>query len=181
MSASDERRRSEQTRGSAERASAGAPQAAPVADPLERLASDMGNRAFSALAREGAGILPDGRAHPEVESAIAAGRGTGAPLDARGLKPELRAEFADVRVHADSHADTLARSVSARAFTTGSDLWFASGEYRPGTDEGDRLLAHELAHVVQQRGAPSTGPLMVSQPGDALETQADAASGDLLA
>ncbi len=137
--------------------------------------------AFSVLAREGAGILADGRAHPEVESAIAAGRGTGSPLDARGLKPEVRGEFADVRVHADGQADALARSVSARAFTTGSDVWFASGEYKPGTGEGDRLLAHELAHVVQQRGAPASGPLMVSQPGDALETQAHAASGDLLA
>ena len=182
MGATDGRGRAEErTRGSAERAPAGVAPVAPVADPLERLASDMGNQAFSVLAREGAGILADGRAHPEVESAIAAGRGSGSPLDARGLKPEVRGEFADVRVHADAQADALARSVSARAFTTGSDVWFASGEYKPGTGEGDRLLAHELAHVVQQRGAPSSGPLMVSQPGDALETQADAASGDLLA
>jgi hypothetical protein len=182
MGASDGRRRSDEaTRAPAERAPAGAAPQAPAADPLERLASDMGNRAFSALAREGAGILPDGRAHPDVESAIAAGRGTGSPVDVRGLNPEVREHFADVRVHTDSAADTLARSVQARAFTTGSDVWFAAGEYRPGTGEGDRLLAHELAHVVQQRGAPTSGPLMVSQPDDALETQADSAAGDLLA
>jgi hypothetical protein len=182
MGASDGRRRSDEaTRASAERVPAGVAPEAPVADPLERLAADMGNRAFSALAREGSGILPDGRAHPDVESAIAAGRGTGSPVDVRGLNPEVRDHFPDVRVHADAAADTLARSVQARAFTTGSDVWFAAGEYRPGTGEGDRLLAHELAHVVQQRGAPSSGPLMVSQPGDALETQADAAAGDLLA
>ena len=181
MGAADGRRRAEEATRGAERAHGAEPSAVgPVADPLERLASDMGNRAFSALAREGAGILADGRAHPDVESAIAAGRGSGAPVDARGLKPELRGEFADVCVHTDGAADALARSVQARAFTTGSDVWFAAGEYRPGTGEGDRLLAHELAHVVQQRGAPETGPLMVSQPGDALETHADAAAGDLL-
>ncbi len=179
MGASDGRR-SEQARARDAQPASAAPAPAPAHDPLERLASDVGNRAFSVLARDGEGILPDGRAHPEVESAIAAGRGSGAPVDVRGLDPEVRGSFADVRVHADAHADALARSVSARAFTTGTDVWFASGEYRPGTGEGDRLLAHELAHVVQQRGAPSSGPLMVSQPGDALETQADAAAGDLL-
>ena len=71
-------------------------------------------------------------------------------------------------------ANALTRSVSARAFTTGADVYFAGGEYRPGSSEGDRLLAHELTHVVQQRGAPASGPLQVSQPGDALEVEADA-------
>lgn len=180
MGAGDGKRSEETRTREGERPAAAAPPAL-AHDPLEKLASDVGNRAFSALAREGAGILPDGRAHPEVEAAIAAGRGSGAPVDARGLRSDVRDSFADVRVHADAQADTLARSVSARAFTTGTDVWFASGEYRPGTGEGDRLLAHELAHVVQQRGAPESGPLVVSQPGDALETQADGAVGDLLA
>ena len=155
---------------------------APEPDSLERLASNVGNRAFATLAREGAGILPDGRAHPDVEAAIARGRGSGAPLDGgvRGrLGPSLGDDLADVRVHADDHSDALARSVSARAFTTGSDLYFAKGEYAPGSGEGDRLLAHELTHVVQQRGAPTGGPLTVSQPGDALEAEADRAAGEL--
>ncbi len=63
--------------------------------------------------------------------------------------------------------------MSARAFATGTDVYFAKGEYSPGSADGDRLIAHELAHVVQQRGAASSGPLTVSQPGDALETEAD--------
>jgi hypothetical protein len=67
--------------------------------------------------------------------------------------------------------------VSARAFTTGTDVYFASGEYRPGTSDGDSLLAHELTHVTQQRGAPASGPLTVSEPGDAMETEADAVAG----
>jgi hypothetical protein len=59
-------------------------------------------------------------------------------------------------------------------------VYFARGEYRPGTSHGDELLAHELTHVVQQRGAPTSGPLVVSNPGDQLEAEADAASGELL-
>ena len=156
--------------------------AAPEPSPAERLASTIGNRAFSVLAREGAGILPDGRAHPDVEATIAQTRGSGGQLDARvrdQVTPAFGDHLSDVRVHTDNTADALAQSVSARAFTTGSDVYFAKGEYKPGTQDGDQLLAHELSHVVQQRGAPTSGPLVVSQPGDALETEADQAADEL--
>ncbi len=156
--------------------------AAPEQDPVERLASSVGNRGFSALARQGAGILPDGRAHPDVEAAIAASRGGGRALDPgvrERMAPGLGDPLGDVRVHDDPAADGLARSVSARAFAVGSDLFFAQGEHRPGTAAGDRLLAHELTHVVQQRGAPASGPLTVSNPGDALEREADGAADEL--
>jgi hypothetical protein len=152
-------------------------------DPREQLAAEVGNRAFGALiAREGAGILPDGTVHPDVQATIASTRGAGGELDARTRERfagQLGDSLSDVRTHTDASADALARSVSARAFTTGSDVFFASGEYRPGTGEGDRLLAHELTHVVQQRGAPTTGPLTVSEPGDAQETEADAVAREL--
>lgn len=145
----------------------------------ERLASSMGNQAFTTLARQGSGILPDGRAHPDVEQTIARTRGGGSSLDAgvaNQMGPKLGDDLSDVRVHTDDTADNLANSVSARAFTTGSDIYFARGEYNPGSGSGDKLLAHELSHVVQQRGAPTSGPLQVSEPGDALEVQADEAS-----
>lgn len=145
----------------------------------ERLASSMGNQAFTTLARQGSGILPDGRAHPDVEQTIARTRGGGGSLDsgvADRVGSKLGDDLSDVRVHTDDTADKLANSVSARAFTTGSDVYFAKGEYNPGSGSGDQLLAHELSHVVQQRGAPTSGPLEVSQPGDALEAQADEAS-----
>jgi hypothetical protein len=148
----------------------------------ERLASNMGNQAFGALARQGSGILPDGRAHPDVESTIANTRGGGTALDpgvAGRMGPALGDDLSDVRVHTDDTADSLSRSVSARAFTTGSDVYFAKGEYNPGSSGGDHLLAHELSHVVQQRGAPTSGPLQVSQPGDALEVEADQAAGGI--
>jgi hypothetical protein len=148
-----------------------------------RLASVVGNESFGRIAREGAGILPDGRAHPDVEDALARTRGGGSELDSgardrfgQGLGDSLD----DVHVHTDDTADALARSVSARAFTTGSDVYFAHDEYKPGSSDGEQLLAHELTHVAQQRGAPESGPLVVSQPGDALEAEADEAAGDLV-
>jgi hypothetical protein len=162
-----------------QRPSAPAPEAAEELSAPERLASSVGNQAFGALARQGAGILPDGRAHPDVESTIATTRGGGGALDggvAERVGGKLGADLSDVRVHTDSTADALASSVSAKAFTTGSDIYFAQGQYDPGSGEGNRLLTHELAHVVQQDGAPASGPLEVSQPGDALEVQADEAT-----
>ena len=148
-----------------------------AAAPLHELASDVGNRAFTAsVARQGGGILPSGHVHPDVQDAIGATRGSGASLDARlqdRYAPTL-GDLSDVRVHTDDTADALNRSVSARAFATGTDVYFARGEYNPGSPDGDRLIAHELAHVVQQRGAPSGAPLAVSEPGDALEREADA-------
>jgi hypothetical protein len=151
------------------------------AAPLHELASSVGNRAFSAVAREAAGILPSGEVHPAVHSEISATRGGGASLDA-GVQERFSGslgDLSDVRVHTDDVADRLNRSVSARAFATGTDMYFARGEYSPGSAAGDRLIAHELAHVVQQRGAPSSGPLTVSNPGDALETEADRVADEI--
>jgi hypothetical protein len=116
-----------------------------------------------------------------VQSEITGSRGGGASLDA-GVQDRLGdslGDLSDVRVHTDDNADRLNRSVSARAFATGTDVYFARGEYSPGSADGDRLIAHELAHVVQQRGAPSGGPLTVSNPGDALEREADAVADEI--
>jgi uncharacterized protein DUF4157 len=153
--------------------------------PLERLASGIGNRNMGkALARmgEGEGILGGGLVHPDVQAAIAATRGAGRPLErsvASTLAPAL-GSLDDVRVHTGDGAAAMARAVAARAFTVGSDIYFGRGEYNPGTAEGNRLIAHEVAHTIQQRGAPDDGPLTVSQPGDALERDAEAAAYDAL-
>jgi len=154
--------------------------------PLERLAQGLGNRSFTHLVarmRDGEGLLPGGRVASSVESAIAAARGGGRPLDgalSEQLQPALGESLHDVRVHTDEGAAALARAVSARAFTVGKDIFFASGEYRPGSRDGQELIAHEVAHVVQQRDAPASGPLTVSQPGDALEREAEAVSRDFV-
>ena len=150
--------------------------------PLHQLASDVGNHAFgNTLAREGAGIMPSGEVHPEVQGTIDGSRGSGSSLDA-GVRDRFEGDLGplgDVTVHTDDKADQLNRSVSARAFATGTDVYFAKGEYNPGSTEGDRLIAHELAHVVQQRGATNSGPLTVSNPGDALENEADSVADSL--
>jgi hypothetical protein len=152
--------------------------ATPTSSPAEAVASSVGNRAFGQLIGRapGDGIMPDGVVHPDVASTIATSNGSGHTLDSDArerLAPHVGDPLTDVRVHTDPTADALARSVSARAFTTGTDVYFAAGEYRPGTADGDSLLAHELTHVTQQRGAPTSGPLTVSEPGDAMETEAD--------
>lgn len=151
----------------------------------EALASAVGNANFSRLVarmQDGEGILAGGLVHPDVQAAIAAARGRGSRLDHRvgdRVGAALRDSLGDVRVHTDGHASALTRAVSARAFTVGSDVFFAKGEYRPGTPAGDELITHELAHVVQQRGAPESGPLAVSQPGDALERDAEAVAREV--
>jgi hypothetical protein len=128
------------------------------------------------------GLLADGRVHPNVTAQIASVRGRGTALDA-GVRADLSGRlgdsFSDVRVHTDSLSAALARSVQARAFTTGSDIFFGSGEYQPGSAQGRRLLTHELTHVVQQRGAPTSGAMVVSNPGDALEREAERTAGSL--
>jgi hypothetical protein len=81
-----------------------------------------------------------------------------------------------VRLHTDSTAADLAGSVSARAFTVGSDIYFGAGNYQPETTDGYRLLAHEVTHVVQQSGtavAPAGSSLSVSSPDSPAELEAE--------
>lgn len=67
------------------------------------------------------------------------------------FEPKIGYDFSQVKVHTDAAANESARAVNALAYTTGNDIVFASGKYQPGTNEGKRLLAHELTHVVQQK------------------------------
>ena len=90
----------------------------------------------------------------DLEAAVGSLEGRGDPLPA-GVSEDMGGrfghDFSPVRVHTDASAAALAAQVNARAFTVGRNIAFASGEYAPrGTGESRRLLAHELAHVVQQ-------------------------------
>jgi Domain of unknown function (DUF4157) len=101
------------------------------------------------------------------------------PQDVRGsMEARFGEDFGDVRVHADDAAATAADALDARAYTVGRDVYFARGMYAPRDPEGQRLIAHELTHVVQQesttRGGDSRMSLARSQPGDAAEVEADA-------
>lgn len=80
-------------------------------------------------------------------------RSPGHPLDARTrsfMEPRFAKNFGNVRVHSDAQAVQSAQAVQARAYTVGHHVVLGAGEYAPGTTAGRALLAHELAHVVQQ-------------------------------
>jgi hypothetical protein len=84
------------------------------------------------------------------------GGGSGQPLDPAlraFFEPRFGFDFGRVRIHADGDAAATAAAIRARAFTAGADIAFARGAFAPGTEEGRKLLAHELAHVAQQGAA----------------------------
>ena len=88
-------------------------------------------------------------------------RSPGQPLEGalrKDFEHRFGQDFSDVRIYSDATAAESARSIGALAYTAGPNIAFASGQFQPGTDSGRRLLAHELAHVVQQTGkAPPPG------------------------
>ena len=151
-------------------------------DPAEREADEMAAAVLADIRRGGGETPPDDddeeAGHPTgavrrlggggddplgglpVSDAVArdidSARGTGTALPEklrRDLEPRFGADFSDVRVHTGSRADALNRSLQARAFATGTDLFFRNGEYSPTSQAGQETIAHELAHVVQQGGA----------------------------
>ena len=101
------------------------------------------------------------------------------------MEERLGADFGDVRIHSDSEATESAKSLDARAYTVGNSVVFQSGEYTPETDPGIRTLAHELAHVVQQRNGPVDGTPMsdginISDPSDRFEQMAESSADSVL-
>ena len=133
-------------------------------------------------------VGPEGGAvGSEAQSQIESARGRGRPLDpvAGGrIGQSLGADFSQVRVHTDRTADLLNRSLNAKAFTVGSDIFFSRGKYSPGSPGGQRLLAHELTHVVQQSGAGANkaqAKLDVGPAGDRFEQEADRVAAGITA
>lgn len=115
------------------------------------------------------------------------GTGGGQPLapDLRAdMEAGLGADFSDVRIHTGERAAASAAAVGAAAYTVGDDIVFGAGSYSPGTGEGRRVLAHELAHVQQQRSGPVSGSdtglgVAVSDPGDSFEREAESTASRL--
>jgi hypothetical protein len=96
---------------------------------------------------------------PDVEANIRSMRGGGSPLgtdERTRLESHLGADLSRVRLHTNTGAASTARALDARAFTVGSDIFFGGGEYSPNSGASQRLLAHELTHVVQQGEAPAS-------------------------
>jgi hypothetical protein len=91
----------------------------------------------------------------DVHAGIQQSRGSGQPLDhsvRSRMEGAFGRSFGNVRIHHNAASHTLNRSLQARAFTTGSDIFFKQGAYDPHSSAGQHLLAHELTHVVQQSG-----------------------------
>jgi Domain of unknown function (DUF4157) len=172
-----------------------------MADPLSAPPDAMlalqrltGNRAIQrllgsakSLQRRPAIGLEGGDVDATLQSQIEGARGGGKPLDAAvgsHVGGALGADFSGVRVHTDSQSDSLNRSLSAKAFTHGSDIFFSQGTYAPGTGSGRQLLVHELTHVVQQGGDGKPNKvqtkLTVGAAGDKYEQEADRVASQVM-
>jgi len=93
---------------------------------------------------------------PDIESDIQSLKGRGEPLsesDRAFYEPRFGHDFSGVRVHTGTQAGEMAKGINAKAFTIGKNVVFGSGQYSPKTDEGKKLLAHELTHVIHQQSA----------------------------
>jgi len=110
----------------------------------------------------------------EVQAQLGAGRGLESGTRSR-MESVFGSSLSGVRVHTDPAAGTLADGLNARAFAVGQHIAFSPGEYRPGTPIGDALIAHEVAHVLQQPQGSGLGAAPATQQGDdsAFEHDAD--------
>ena len=142
-------------------------------DPLEAEADRLAEQVMRSGATGAAGV--SSQVTPQVQRRGASAAGSAAPAapasvseliakPGRAIDPATRADmgqrfgadFSQVRVHIGDDAAASARSISAHAYTAGRHIVFGAGQYRPGTPQGNRLLAHELTHTLQQgRAAPT--------------------------
>ncbi|WP_404558438.1 eCIS core domain-containing protein [Bradyrhizobium niftali] len=97
------------------------------------------------------------------------------------METRLGHDFSGVHIHTGPVAAASARTVHANAYTVGNHVVFGADKYRPGTAQGDRLLAHELTHVKQQAGAVAAGPLRIGPADDAHERAANSAASSFSA
>jgi len=157
---------------------------------LQRVQRDYGNRAsqqlvMQALQRQ---ALPSSDG-PSTELDLIP-PGGGQPLDASARAPleqHFQADLGDVRVHTGPEAAESATSLDALAYTSGRDIYFAPGMYAPASGSGRRLLAHEVAHVVQQSSGKepaiatkSSRGVKIGAPEDMLEAEADRSAEEFM-
>jgi hypothetical protein len=122
----------------------------------------------------------------EITSVLRRRRGQGRALPPHAVQrfgEAYGSDLSGVRVHTDGESDHIARSVQATAFTHGSDVYFSAGSYAPTSSSGERLLAHELAHVAQhQKGefGRSGGGTTIGRANDPAEAAADGMAASVL-
>jgi len=151
---------------------------------MRSLQQRIGNRAVQRVLAQRSGdgsfALDDATA-----SRIRAMRGGGQSLERnveKSLGKSMNADFSGVKVHTSSEADQVSRDLGARAFTTGSDVFFREGVYNPHTSGGQKTIAHELTHVVQQGSGAGggVGRMTVGAPHDAYEQEADSVANSIV-
>jgi hypothetical protein len=174
---------------------AAAPAPMPAAAPDKRVAAGRGASLDAAsmlhLQRVAGNqgvlqMLADDEERSPVHDVV--GSGGGSPLDTSTkatMESAFGASFGDVRVHTDAQASRSAEAVGANAYTVGNDVVFKSGQYDPGSPSGQKTIAHELSHVVQQSRGPvdgtaAPGGIRVSDPSDRFEREADATADQVL-
>jgi hypothetical protein len=189
-----------ETLQAAEPSSSVGPSPTPVTDSSQTDQSDVAQRGMDLMAQQmltrfmGTGVIqsskePDHRRSEVVEhggelprqvsAAIQKQRGGGVALPETmqsEAKQILGHDFSNVRIHAGAEAHRLSRSIQARAFTIGKDIFFKQGVYTPGSTFGRETLLHELTHVAQQAGSKNNGPLRLGAPDTAHEKQAEQVS-----
>ncbi|HEX8489435.1 MAG TPA: DUF4157 domain-containing protein, partial [Chthoniobacterales bacterium] len=110
-------------------------------------------------------------------------RSPGQPLDSAtraSMDRRFGYDFSRVRVHSGATADRSAQELNAKAYTVGHNLVFGAAQFAPGTDSGRKLLAHELAHVVQQRAGAPSGEISIGSPDSPEEAEADRAADQVV-
>jgi hypothetical protein len=154
------------------------------ASTLARMQQTMGNAAVQRFMAQRSGNSP-AELDEETATAIQSQRGSGNKIDessADKAGQTMGHDLGDVNVHTDSQADQLSQQLGAKAFTTGNDIFFREGAYDPGSSDGQRLIAHELTHVVQQGATSPTvqGKMTVNDPDDQFEAEADSVADTVM-
>ena len=149
----------------------------PMNDPLEREADAAADRMMQMTDPHIPHAAPPSQNNATPKGAIAVAPASvhealaspGRPLDDTTrafFEPRFEQDFSDVRVHVDGGSAESARSIHARAYTSGHHIVFASNAYAPDTSDGRRLIAHELTHVVQQSAASGPEPAAIQRNAD---------------
>jgi hypothetical protein len=137
-------------------------------DPLEHEADRIADQvvaghadiSLSPVQRQAMSSVRDSVAAPDSVDAVLAATGTSLPPELRRkMGKKFGYDFSRVRVHTGGLAQQSAREVDANAYTVGNNIVFGAGKFAPASPGGQRLIAHELAHVVQQSGAEGTRAL----------------------
>lgn len=120
-------------------------------EKVSKKAIQMKEIGSSRIAKKADGEAKEASKSLETKLSASKGKGFELPNDIKKeLEGKMKANFSNVRIHTDNEAISMSKELGALAFTHGSDIYFNEGMYNPNSDEGKKLLVHELTHVVQQ-------------------------------